>query len=198
MANVADLELPDSPNGKNVFVPPSRAEWRTWLSAEADRSDGLWLVYRRKSSSLDGPLYHELVEESLCFGWIDSVTKRVDDDRLIQWFSPRRKGGIWSALNKARIERLMSQGLMSERGQRVIEEAIADGSWSQYDDVEALVVREELREALEGAPVARDAWEASSPSTKKQYLWQVYSAKRAETRSTRIEALIQELSSGDN
>lgn len=198
MANVADLELPDSPNGKNVFVPPSRAEWRTWLSAEADRSDGLWLVYRRKSSSLDGPLYHELVEESLCFGWIDSVTKRVDDDRLIQWFSPRRKGGIWSALNKARIERLMSQGLMSERGQRVIDEAIADGSWSQYDDVEALVVREELREALEGAPVARDAWEASSPSTKKQYLWQVYSAKRAETRSTRIEALIQELSSGDN
>ncbi len=198
MANVADLELPDSPNGKDVFVPPSRAVWRTWLSAWADRSDGLWLVYRKKSSSLDGPLYHELVEESLCFGWIDSVTKRVDDDRLIQWFSPRRKGGIWSALNKARIERLMSQGFMSERGQRVIDEAIADGSWSQYDDVEALVVHGDLREALDGAPVAGDAWEALSSSTKKQSLWQVYSAKRAETRSTRIEALIQELSSGDD
>ena len=194
MTNVAALELPDSPNGKDVFVPPSRAEWRTWLSAEADRSDGIWLVYRKKSSSLDGPLYHELVEESLCFGWIDSVTKRVDDDRLIQWFSPRRKGGIWSALNKERIERLMSQGLMSERGQRVIDEAMADGSWSQHDDVEALVVHEDLREALDGAPVARDAWEALSSSTKKQYLWQVYSAKRAETRSTRIESLIQDLS----
>lgn len=198
MTNVADLELPDSPNGKDVFVPPSRAEWRTWLSAEADRSDGLWLVYRKKSSSLDGPLYHELVEESLCFGWIDSVTKRVDDDRVIQWFSPRHKGGIWSALNKARIERLMSQGVMAERGQRVIDEAIADGSWSQYDDVEALVVHEDLREALDGAPNARDAWEALSPSTRKQYLWQVYSAKRAETRSTRIEALLQELSSDDH
>lgn len=198
MTNVADLELPDSPNGKNVFAPPSRAEWRTWLSAEADRSDGLWLVYRKKSSSLDGPLYHELVEESLCFGWIDSVTKRVDDDRLIQWFSPRRKGGIWSSLNKARIERLSSQGLMSERGQRVIDEAMADGSWSRYDDVEALVVHDDLREALEGAPVVRDAWEALGPSTKKQYLWQVYSAKRTETRASRIEALIQELSSGDD
>lgn len=198
MTNVADLEVPDSPNGKNVIVPPSRAEWRTWLSAEADRSDGLWLVYRKKSSSLDGPLYHELVEESLCFGWIDSVTKRVDDDRLIQWFSPRRKGGIWSALNKERIERLTSQGVMAERGQRVIEEAMADGSWSQYDDVEALVVHEDLREALDGAPVARDAWETLSSSTQKHYLWQVYSAKRAETRSTRLEALIQELSSGDH
>ncbi len=198
MTNVADLELPDSPNGKDVFVPPSRAEWRTWLSAEADRSDGLWLVYRKKSSSLDGPLYHELVEESLCFGWIDSVTKRVDDDRLIQWFSPRRKGGIWSALNKERIERLMRQGVMTERGQSVIDEAIADGSWSQYDDVEALVVHANLREALDSAPNARDAWEALSPSTKKQYLWQVYSAKRAQTRSTRIDALIQELSSGDH
>ena len=198
MTNVADLELPDSPNGKGVFVPPSRAEWRTWLSAEADRSDGLWLVYRKKSSSLDGPLYHELVEESLCFGWIDSVAKRVDDDRLIQWFSPRRRGGIWSALNKERIERLMSQGLMAERGQRVIDEAMADGSWSKFDDVEALVIHEDLQEALDGAPIAGEAWEALSSSTKKQHLWQVYSAKRAETRSTRIESLIQELSSGDD
>ena len=198
MTNVSDLELPDSPNGKDVFVPPSRAEWRTWLSAEADRSDGLWLVYRKKSSLLDGPLYHELVEESLCFGWIDSVTKRVDDDRLIQWFSPRRKGGIWSALNKERIERLKSQGLMSERGQRVIDAAMSDGSWSQHDDVEALVVHEDLQEALDAAPIAGDAWEALSSSTKKQHLWQVYSAKRAQTRSTRIESLIRELSSGDD
>jgi len=198
MANVAELERPDSPNGKDVFVPPSRAEWRTWLSVEADRSEGIWVVYRKKSSSLVGPLYPELVEESLCFGWIDSVTKRVDDDRLIQWFSPRRKGGIWSSLNKARIKRLTSQGLMSERGQRVIEEAMADGSWSQYDDVEALVVHDDVQKALDAAPVAREAWEALSASTKKQCLWQVYSAKRAETRANRIEALIQELFSSDD
>lgn len=198
MTNVADLVLPDSPNGKDVFAPASRGEWRTWLSVEADRSEGIWLVYRKKSSSLVGPLYPELVEESLCFGWIDSVTKRVDDDRLIQWFSPRRKGGIWSSLNKARIERLSSQGLMSERGQRVIDEAMDDGSWSQYDDVETLVVHDDMQKALDAAPVAREAWEALNVSTKKQYLWQVYSAKRTGTRANRIEALIQELSSGDD
>jgi len=197
MTNVADLEQPESPNGKDILVPATRDEWRTWLSVNAERPDGLWLVYRNKSSSVDGPLYHELVEESLCFGWIDSVTKRVDDDRRIQWFSPRRKGGIWSALNKERIERLTGQGLMAERGQRLIDEAIADGSWSQYDDVDALVVHEDLGDALDGVPVARDAWETLSPSTRKQYLWQVYSAKRDETRANRIESLIEELSSGD-
>ncbi|HEU4894296.1 MAG TPA: YdeI/OmpD-associated family protein [Acidimicrobiia bacterium] len=197
MPNVADLDLPDSPNGKDVLVPASRGEWRDWLSANADRPDGLWLVYRNKSSVVDGPLYHELVEEALCFGWIDSVTKRVDDDRRIQWFSPRRKGGIWSALNKERIQRLTAEGLMDERGRRVIEEAMADGSWSQYDDVEALVIHEDLSEALDRSPGARDAWEATSPSMRKQYLWQVYSAKREETRAKRIESIIQELSSGD-
>ena len=74
------------------------------------------VVYRNMSSSLDGPLYDESVEEALCFGWIDSVTRRADEDRRIQWFSPRRKGGIWSALNKARIKRLVASGLMTERG----------------------------------------------------------------------------------
>jgi uncharacterized protein YdeI (YjbR/CyaY-like superfamily) len=195
MPNVADLEQPDSPNGKDVLVPASRAEWRAWLSENAERPDGLWVVYPKKSSPVEGPLYGELVEEALCFGWIDSVNKRVDDDRLIQWFSPRRKGGIWSALNKERLERLVGQGLVSERGQRLIDEAMADGSWSQYDDVEALVVHDDVREALDKSPNARAAWEATSASTKKQHLWQIYSAKRAETRASRIESLIQELSS---
>lgn len=198
MTNVADLEQPDSPNGKEVLIPASRADWRTWLSANADRGDGLWVVYRNKSSSLDGPLYDELVEEALCFGWIDSVTRRADDDRRIQWFSPRRKGGIWSALNKTRIERLVASGLMTERGQRVIGEAIADGSWSQYDDVEALVVHEDLREALDEAPAARQAFDSLSVSVKKQYLYQVYSAKRAETRANRIAAMVGELAAEPN
>lgn len=195
MTNVADLDQPGSPNGKDVFVPASRGEWRTWLAENGDRMEGLWLVYRNKSSSVKGPIYDELVEEALCFGWIDSVTHRVDDDRRIQWFSPRRKGSIWSALNKERIDRLIGQGLMSERGRAVIDEARADGSWSQYDDVEALVVHEDLREALDQSAVVRGAWDATSMSIRKQYLWHVYSAKRAETRAKRIESLIKDLSS---
>ena len=81
MTNVADLELPASPNGKDVIVPPSRAEWRTWLSAEADRSDGLWLVYRKKSSSLDGPNRmvggREIDEERPPFGSLSTFRARL-------------------------------------------------------------------------------------------------------------------------
>lgn len=193
VTNVAELEPPQSPNGKEVLVPSSRAAWRNWLEGNADRQDGLWIVFRSGSSELDGPTYEMLVEESLCFGWIDSVVKRLDSDRRIQWFSPRRKGGIWSALTKQRIEKLIEAGLMAPRGHAVIDAAIADGSWSQYDDVEALVVPDDLERAFLGTPLARDAYESSSKSAKKQYLWQVYSAKREDTRANRIRALIEEL-----
>lgn len=193
MINVADLKPPQSPNGKEVLVPSSRAAWREWLADHPDRTDGLWVVFPG-SSEVEGPTYEMLVEESLCFGWIDSVAKRLDADRRIQWFSPRRKGGIWSALNKQRIEKLTGAGLMAPPGQAAIDAAVADGSWSQYDDVEALVVAEDLEQAFADAPLAREAYESSSKSAKKQYLWQIYSAKREDTRANRIRALIEELS----
>jgi uncharacterized protein YdeI (YjbR/CyaY-like superfamily) len=195
MPNVADLGSPPSPNGREVLVPADRESWRDWLSRNSHRPDGLWVVHRNKKSALEGPLYDELVEESLCFGWIDSVARRVDDDRRIQWFSPRRKGGIWSALNKERVERLIASGLMADRGRRVIEEAKTDGSWSQYDDVEALIVPRDLKEALRAEPGALAAYETLSVSARKQLLWQVYSAKRAQTRAERIERLVGELRS---
>lgn len=193
MTNVAALPQPVSPNGKEVLAPASREEWRTWLSHSADRNEGLWLVYRKKSSDIEGPDYDDLVEEALCFGWIDSVVRRLDDDRRMQWFSPRRKGGLWSALNKMRIERLIAEGLMTERGQRAIDAAIADGSWSQTDDVDSLTVPADLHRALDSTPGAREAYESLGDSMKKQYLWRVYSAKREQTRSDRIEGVVQEL-----
>lgn len=151
------------------------------------------MVFRKPTSQVEGPIYDELVEEALCFGWIDSLTKRVDADRTIQWYSPRRKGGIWSQLNKQRIQRLTDAGLMHERGQTVIDAAKADGSWSQFDAAEALIVPSDLEEAFTSAPAARAAYEALSPSIRKQHLWSIYSAKRPETRAKRIETLIEQL-----
>ena len=195
MTQIADLEVPTSPNGKDVVVPRTRAAWRRWLDSNPDRDDGLWVVYRKKSSDLRGPLYDDLVEEALCFGWIDSQLRRVDDERVMQWFSPRRAGGLWSALNKERIERLVGEGLMTDRGQAVIDAAKADGSWSQIDDVEALVLPADLEAALAAAPEARRAYEALSDSTKKQYLWWIGSAKRPATRAGRIDDTIDRLTS---
>ncbi len=197
MTRTADLENPPSPNGKEVLTPSSRADWRSWLASNPDRQEGLWIVYRKKSSSLAGPAYDDLVEEALCFGWIDSQSRRVDDDRMMQWFSPRRKGGLWSALNKDRIERLVREGLMTEVGQAVIDAAKADGSWSQTDEVDALVVPPDLQTALDAAAEAKVAYQALPDSAKKQYLWWIYTAKRPATRAGRIEETIRKLSSGE-
>lgn len=193
MTRTADLDAPSSPNGKEVVVPRSRADWRRWLASNPERVEGVWVVHRKKSSDLEGPVYEDLVEESLCFGWIDSQARRVDDVRVIQWFSPRRVGGLWSALNKQRIERLIDDGHMTERGRAVIDAAQADGSWSQLDDVDALIVPRDLEDALAANPAARRAYEALSNSAKRQHLWSIHSAKRPATRVTRIEATIERL-----
>lgn len=147
------------------------------------------MVFLRDGRRFEGPGYMDLVEEALCFGWIDSVVKKLDADRLIQWFSPRRPGGIWSALTKERITRLEAEGLMTDRGRAAIEAAKADGSWNRYDPVEALIIPEDLAQALDSVGL-RGVFEGLSPSMRKQHLWAVYSAKRPETRADRIGKVI--------
>ena len=193
MPAVSDLEDPASPNDKECFTPASRSAWRSWLEQHGDRPHGLWLVYRKKSSLLEGPIYEELVEEALCFGWIDSQSRRVDDDRTMQWFSPRRRGSIWSPLNKERIGRLERDGLMAEPGREAIARAKADGSWSQTDGVDALIIPPDLEAAFAAAPRARSAYQALPDSAKRLTLWGIYSAKRPQTRANRVTQTIATL-----
>lgn len=196
MTRIVDLTDPTPPNGKDVHTPSSRAGWRRWLESNHDRPEGIWVVYRKKSSDLDGPVYDDLVDEAVCFGWIDSRLHRVDDDRVMQWFTPRRAGGIWSALNKERVDRLVRDGHMAAPGRAVIEQARADGSWSQTDEVDALVVPPDLDAALAGHPAARRAYDALSDSLKKRYLWWIHTAKRPTTRAKRINETVRQLAEG--
>jgi uncharacterized protein YdeI (YjbR/CyaY-like superfamily) len=196
MTDISDLEDPPSPNDKELLTPVTRTAWRSWLERHGDRAHGLWLVYRKKTSPLSGPTYEDLVEEALCFGWIDSQTRRVDDDRTMQWFSPRRRGSIWSAANKARIDRLEQDGMMAEPGREAIARAKADGSWSQTEDVDALIVPPDLEAAFDAAPRARSVYLALPDSVKRQTLWGIYSAKRSQTRKTRIAQTIETLEAG--
>ena len=197
MTGTEDLDDPTSPDGRDVLVPRTRTDWRDWLASNIDRQEGLWVVYRKKSSSVDGPVYDDMVEEALCFGWIDSRVRRIDDDRVMQWFSPRREGGLWSALNKERIEQLTSAGRMTETGQAAIDQAKVDGSWNQLDAIDALIVPPDLQAALDDVPEALAAYQALGDSVKKQHLWWVHSAKRPTTRVNRIEETIRRLSSAE-
>ena len=112
----------------------TRAQWRAWLESHHGTSTGVWVVYFKKSAQGLSPEYEELILEALCFGWIDSTARRVDDQRTKLYFCPRKKGGVWASSNKARIERLVSEGLMTPAGQSVIDQAKADGSWSSLDE----------------------------------------------------------------
>jgi uncharacterized protein YdeI (YjbR/CyaY-like superfamily) len=157
----------------------------------------VWVVHRKKTSDLTGPDYDDLLDESLCYGWIDSPGRRVDDDRMIQWYSPRRPGGLWSAPNKQRIDRLVRDGLMTPAGQAAIDRAKDDGSWSQTDEVDALVVPPDMAAALAASPEATAAYEGASESVRKRYLWWVHSARRPATRTTRIRETVRRLVAGD-
>ncbi len=131
------------------------------------------------------------MEEALCFGWVDSRPNKLDDERYMQLFSPRKPKSPWSKLNKQRVEKLIEQGLMTPAGLEKIEAAKQNGMWGIYDDIEALTVPQDLKEALAADETAKTNFEAFSDSSKKNILWWIESAKRPETRAKRIEETVE-------
>ncbi|MFO7549350.1 MAG: YdeI/OmpD-associated family protein [Acidimicrobiia bacterium] len=168
-----------------------RDGWRAWLSAHHGASSGVWLVYRKKGSGLPSVTYAEAVEEALCFGWIDSRVNSIDERSYKQVFTPRRTGSIWSLPNKQRVERMISEGRMTEAGMAVVRRSQADGSWSVLDQVDALVLPAELESALDADPDARAGFDRLADSQKKQVIYWLLAAKRPSTRATRVERVTE-------
>jgi len=120
----------------------------------------------------------------LCYGWIDSLNKPLDDERTALLFTPRKPGSGWSRTNKVRIARRMKQGLMQPAGLAKIAAAKRDGSWTLLDSVEAMQVPDDLRRAL--GPAGMRKFDALTPGRKKEHLRMLVTAKRPETRAKRI------------
>lgn len=178
------------------YVPlRTRAELRHWLSVHHAASRGIWLVTWRRAELGPRIAYEDLVEELLCFGWIDSTVKTIDADRVAQRLTPRKAGSVWSRSNKERLQRLLGTDLMTPAGVAVIERAKADGSWSFLDDVEALVVPADLNTALV-AGGALEHFQALTPGRRKQLLYWIKSAKRASTRADRISRTVAAAAEG--
>ncbi|MDX1991199.1 MAG: YdeI/OmpD-associated family protein [bacterium] len=180
-----------SNDGYERYYARDRQEWRSWLEANHTTSPGVWLIYYKKNSGQPRVAYDEAVEEALCFGWIDSQPNAIDDERYMQLFSPRKPKSPWSKLNKQRVERLIEQGLMTEAGMKMVEASRADGTWNSYDAIEELTVPDDLAEALAENDDARKHFEAFSPSSRKNILWWIESAKRPETRQKRIDETVR-------
>ncbi|AFY31020.1 YdeI family protein [Calothrix sp. PCC 7507] len=168
----------------------NRQEWRQWLEKNYDSSLGVWLIYYKVKSGQPSVQYSEAVKEALCFGWIDSKVKSLDENRYMQIFTPRKPKSVWSKLNKQYIAELIEQDLMTEAGLIKIAAAKQDGSWTSLDAIEALIIPPDLKQALAVNETANKYFEELSNSTKKNILFWIESAKRPETRWKRIEQTI--------
>lgn len=176
-----------------------RAALRAWLETHHESHAAIWLVYDKLAKTrepAESPqrralTYDDIVEEALCFGWIDSVVGRVSERRAKLYFSPRKKGSVWSALNKKRVASLEERGLIAPAGRAKIDAAKRDGSWAALDRVEALEVPADLTRALRANPAAKQRFEAFPPGARKQILYWVTSAKKPETREKRIAETVR-------
>lgn len=175
-----------------------RQSWRTWLEEHHKTFRGIWLIYYKVGSGKPSVKYSEAVKEALCFGWIDSKVKSLDEERYQQIFTPRKPQSVWSKLNKQYIEELIAQGLMTAAGLEKINRAKQDGSWTTLDAIEALIIPPDLQQALETNAIANQKFQAFNNSTKKSILFWIDSAKRSETRLKRITQTLNSAAQNQN
>lgn len=169
----------------------NRESWRIWLEKNHADSDGIWMVYYKKQSKKISITYDEGVEEALCFGWIDSLVRTIDESRYKQKYTPRNPKSIWSELNKARVRRLTDEGRMTEAGLRLVEAAKKSGEWQKDRSAPRVVeMPEALQAALESNPVALENFNSFAPSYHRMYVGWVSGAKRDETRAKRIRKVV--------
>jgi len=175
-----------------------RTEWRAWLADNHDRQVEIWLVYYKKATGIPCIEYGESVEEALCFGWVDSLIRKIDEHSYARKFTPRKDNSVWSQLNKQRVEKLIREGLMTEHGLKKVEAAKRSGRWdapAQSPKID-FEMPAEFAQALSKNPQAEEVFNNLSLSHQKQYLRWIITAKRPETREKRVAESIQLLSGG--
>ncbi|MTI30816.1 hypothetical protein E1171_08335 [Cytophagales bacterium RKSG123] len=169
-----------------TYCPKSRTDWRKWLEKNHQSKQSVWLVYFKSSTKVASVSWSEAVDEALCFGWIDSTKKTIDQERYMQYFSRRKPNSTWSKINKEKITKLIQKNLMTKAGFDSIKTAKQNGTWLIMDDVEKLILPKDLRIALYKNESSMEFFQSQSKSIKKAMLHWVIIAKRTETRKKRI------------
>ncbi|MBN1766447.1 MAG: YdeI/OmpD-associated family protein [Sedimentisphaerales bacterium] len=181
---------------KELYVK-TRAQWRGWLSKNHEKSLGVWLVFYKKGTGKATLDYEDAVEEALCFGWVDSIIKKLDDQRYARKVTPRKARSRWSALNKKRVKKVIKEGLMTKAGLAKIEQAKKSGVWQQPDRPQISgEVPEELAEALKKNKKAKAFFDQLAPTYRKQFIGWIAMAKRQETKERRVKEAITLLAKG--
>jgi uncharacterized protein YdeI (YjbR/CyaY-like superfamily) len=170
----------------------SSASWHSWLDKNHLTKQGAWLVFRKGSPKSIS--YGEALDEALAYGWIDSVIKKIDDEKYVRKFTPRRPNSIWSRLNIDRVRRLKKEGRMTRWGLEAYEKRTGEISLLEKFNEEGVKTPKDLEVALAKNKRALEAYERFSPSHRKRYLIWISGAKRPETRVRRIKEAVELIS----
>jgi len=175
----------------------TRTAWRKWLARNHDKQSGVWLVFYKKHTGQPTLDYEAAVEEALCFGWIDSIIKKLDEQRYLRKMTPRKAQSQWSALNKRRVEKLVGEGRMCAPGLAKVEAAKASGHWDASGHAQIPPgVPAELAQALAQQPKAQAFFDQLAPSYRKQFIGWIAVAKQQSTRDRRAKESIALLKQG--
>jgi uncharacterized protein YdeI (YjbR/CyaY-like superfamily) len=189
---------------KGMASPPEPLRFATsrafeaWLRKNHASSDGAWLLIAKAGVEDATVTYAQAVEVALCYGWIDGQKKGLDDQHWLQRFTPRRARSLWSKANREKAEALIAAGRMQPAGMAEIARAQGDGRWdAAYDGARTAAVPPDLQAALDARPEARSFFAQLDGANRYAVLWRVQTAKRSETRSRRIETLVEMLARGE-
>ncbi|KAB2902195.1 MAG: bacteriocin-protection protein [Burkholderiaceae bacterium] len=194
--HTARMSIDESADNPTLFK--SAKAFETWLRQHHAMSPGLWLKIAKRHADEASVTYPEAVEIALCWGWIDSQKKGLDEHYFLQRFTPRRARSVWSKVNVDKVAALIEEGRMKAPGLAQVEAAKADGRWAQaYDGARTSVVPEDLIAALDAAPMAKAFFSTINAANRYAILWRIQTAVKAETRARRIAQLVEMLARGE-
>lgn len=171
--------------------PLTRDELRQWFVDHCDQSDGVWVIRRKASTGTTTVTMEDIIEECLCFGWIDSLPRKLDEERTMVYVAPRKKGSAWSEINRAIIARLLEQGRMHRRGVAILRSAQADGSWDRLAAIAGEALPADVDAALEARPPAKENFQAFPKSSRRATLEWIVQARTEATRQRRIREVVE-------
>lgn len=170
----------------------TQADWEAWLEVHHTQPDGIWMQLAKKGSDKQTLTRDEALETALCFGWIDSQGKTLDNDYWLQKFTPRRKRSKWSQRNVEIIEALIAAEKMRPAGMAQVEAAQADGRWdAAYAGSRTITVPEDFAALLATDPIAQAHFEQLGSASRFSILFQLHDAKKPETRQRRMQKFFE-------
>ncbi len=157
-------------DGVEMFYAKDRDAWHEWLEKNHAKKKSVWLVYYKPASGKTRVSYNDAVDEAICFGWIDSKPNKLDEERSLQFFAPRKPKSNWSRVNKERVQRLLKENRMQPSGLDIVQQAKKNGAWTALNEVEKMVIPKDLKLALSRNKQAMDFFMAFPRSSKKNIL----------------------------